>query len=562
VRNLRACLNDEPLPRLMAMADLWDVALDASSAREVAEALSGHMLQPDVAQRVRDELPADAQEGLTTLIKSGGRMPTAAFERRFGAVRPMGPGKLERERPWLNPSNVAEILWYRGLFFRAFDRVGSNPSEMAFVPLDLYPLLGGQTANADNTQKPAAAPAINKSNEATGATAAAHSDLIDDITTILIHIQNTNVVVRTDGEWQVTARRAIAPLMRDGDGVLGETSSNRFRFLLRLIERMGWMRVLNNRARLVPQPVTHWLQLSTVQQREALLNTWLSDNEWNDLAQVPGLSLEMTHTWANQPVRERRAILDLLAQWQANAPQSNLRMLISDAGIASLDEFVAYVKLTNPDFARPDGRYDTWHVRDVASQAFLVGFEHWDQVEGALIRYLITHPLRWLEYANQDELPRNDQPVLLRDNGQAIVSASHPFARFQLGRVADWVSNEAHAFVYRLSPRALTRAAEQGIQAPRVTEFFEKNSGKSLPPNIAKGIQRWAERGSEARLEPMRLLRTKDANTLDMLLSNMMIRRAMVERIAPNGLLIRERDTGDVLAAAAQSGVLLDEGAG
>ena len=32
----------------------------------------------------------------------------------------MGPGKMEREEPWLDPANAAESLWYRGFLFRGF----------------------------------------------------------------------------------------------------------------------------------------------------------------------------------------------------------------------------------------------------------------------------------------------------------------------------------------------------------------------------------------------------------------------------------------------------------
>ena len=546
MRMLRACLNDEPLPRLMAMADLWDVALDASSAREVAEALAGHMLQAEVMQQARSELPAEAQDALGVLLKSNGRMPSATFERRFGAVRPMGPGKLERKRPWMSPVNVAEVLWYRGWCFRAFDRVGVNPSEMFFIPTDLFAVVGGTIADVQTR-----AAGANPVRVSTTDAPISHSTLIDDITTILVHIQNTNVVVRTDGEWQLPARRAVQPMLRDSVGVLGEKTADRFQFLLHVIERMGWVRVQNNRARLIPQPVTHWLQLPLQQQRESLLNAWLHDPDWNDLAHVAGLSLEMTHTWANQPMRERGAIVDLLAQWLETTPHAS--------SSAFHDNFIAYVKLTHPDFARSDGRYDTWHVRDVATDQFLMGFEHWNHVEGALIRYLLSSPLRWLEHLDNHELPRTEQPLLVRENGQALVSVAHPFERFQLGRVADWVSNETHVITYRLSPRSLARASEQGIQAARVIEFLEKTSTKPVPGNISKAIQRWAERGSEARLEPVRLLRTRDAQSLDVLLNHPSIRRAMLERIAPNGLLIRERDAAEVLAAAAQSGVLLDE---
>ena len=49
-----------------------------------------------------------------------------------------------------------------------------------------------------------------------------------------------------------------------------------------------------------------------------------------------------------------------------------------------------------PDFQRPAGDYDSWFLRDQQSGEFLRGFEHWDEVDGALLRYLICGPLHWL----------------------------------------------------------------------------------------------------------------------------------------------------------------------
>ncbi len=38
----------------------------------------------------------------------------------------------------------------------------------------------------------------------------------------------------------------------------------------------------------------------------------------------------------------------------------------------------------------------SWFIRRISDEQYLRGFESWDEVDGALIRYLITGPLHWL----------------------------------------------------------------------------------------------------------------------------------------------------------------------
>ncbi len=563
MRQLRACLLDEPFSRLMAMADLWDASLEVSSAREVAEALAVHMLQPDVAGQVHHELPQEASAALEALLKSKGKIPTAAFERRFGAIRPMGPGKLERERPWLDPANAAEVLWYRGFIFRAFDRSGRDPSEAIFVPLDLLDVLGpakgdgrrggSEAETEDGTLSPVAASVPRPASPVS-----ASSPLLDDITSILIHIQNGNVKVRANGEWTHESRLSLVRILRDADGVEDNRTSGRFALLAHLIENLGWLRVQDGRARLIPQPVTHWLQAAPGQQRRVLLDAWLNDAGWNDLVHVDGLSLEMTHTWANDPVRERQAIVEFVQRDVAEG----LSALQSDAQIQAI---TAHIKAQLPDFARPDGRYDTWHVRDVVTGQFLNGFENWDRVEGRLIRYLLAGPLAWLEAAQADAAQAEVAPLeallpafSMAADGTITVPQANRFQRFQLARVADGTRTPDSHYGYRLTPRSLTRANEQGIQAPRVIEFLEQQMGQPLPANIARAIGRWAERGPEVRLESVRLLRTKDSQTMDALLANVNVRRVVLERMSPTCIAVRERDAKALVAEVAQSGLLVD----
>ena len=69
---------------------------------------------------------------------------------------------------------------------------------------------------------------------------------------------------------------------------------------------------------------------------------------------------------------------------------------LDPAGWYAVDAFAAWIKATEPDFQRPDGNYNGWYLRDVASDRYLSGFEAWNEVEGRLIAFLISGPLFWL----------------------------------------------------------------------------------------------------------------------------------------------------------------------
>ena len=84
MRSLRSALIDEPLPRLMAIAEAWDLFLEAATPRELAEKLPAIMAVADNIERAKTMLPAEALTALEVLLAADGRMPVAVFERRFG----------------------------------------------------------------------------------------------------------------------------------------------------------------------------------------------------------------------------------------------------------------------------------------------------------------------------------------------------------------------------------------------------------------------------------------------------------------------------------------------
>jgi hypothetical protein len=360
-------------------------------------------------------------------------------------------------------------------------------------------------------------------------------------------------------------------MLRDPDGVESENPSGRFGFLINLIARMHWLRPKDREVRLVPQAVTQWLQSTEQAQRSVLFNAWRSDPRWNDLAHVQGIAFELPHAWTNDPVRERTAILDMLVRWMASSSEP----------WQEIDSFVEYIKRENPDFARPDGRYDTWHIRDVHTNEFLAGFENWGRIEGALIRYILHDPLRWLgivtvqngrialtdaarllavapsDAAPAKVAPRNDV-FRLEPDGDVIVHTSARFERFQLARVANWSATRSEDYVYRLAPESVNAAIKQGIPAPRILEFLEQHSNKPVPPNLIKAIKRLEQYGAEARMEQAYMLRTKDPATLDLLLNTHAVRKAMIERLSPTCALMRQREARAVASAIIRTGLLID----
>ncbi len=175
-----------------------------------------------------------------------------------------------------------------------------------------------------------------------------------------------------------------------------------------------------------------------------------------------------------------------------------------------------------PDFQRPDGNYDTWYIRQRGAPAFLRGFEHWQQVEGALLRFVLTGPLHWLGAttlaAVGDAQPASVSLTLaghawLHDKPSAGRARAGParscsptspcwprpvqplldrfrLARFTTSLGATWEDGQP-TFAYRISQTGLRRAAQQGIDSARVLAFLQDRATDPLPANVARALERW-----------------------------------------------------------------------
>ena len=130
-------LSKADFSHLKAVAEGWELKLTAPDARGGLTQLVDHLLGSDIFNDLRNTLSPEDQEALLWLDAQGGKALWDHFSRRFGDIREMGAGKLEREQPFRDPISPAESLWYRALIARGFLETDSGPQEFVYLPDDL-----------------------------------------------------------------------------------------------------------------------------------------------------------------------------------------------------------------------------------------------------------------------------------------------------------------------------------------------------------------------------------------------------------------------------------------
>jgi len=135
--DLRQSLSKADFRHLKVVSELWGLNLTAPDARTGLTELIDSLLGSDIFNDLRKVLSVEDQEALIWLDAQGGNALWDHFSRKFGEIRDMGAGKLEREQPFRDPISPAESLWYRALIARGFLETDSGPREFVFLPDDL-----------------------------------------------------------------------------------------------------------------------------------------------------------------------------------------------------------------------------------------------------------------------------------------------------------------------------------------------------------------------------------------------------------------------------------------
>ncbi len=580
MHDLRRFLVDYDLAMLRTLALNRGAALTTNVHLEAVDRLAEALREPLSVRTALARLSPQARQALDTLLAAGGRMRAPQFARAFGQVRPVGPGRLEREEPWRHPANPAEELWYAALIFRAFADDEAGPGEFFFVPDDIQPLLPPPSSeppafSIDIVPAPArASPFLAGGGEG-------HSPLVRDLFAYLVHIQNHDVRPYADPQPSEgrLARRDRSAL----DRRLADTGESRLALLRHLAVRLGFVIQEDGLLRLAAALVRPWLGAGRGPQLAALQAAWCDDPGWVDLCHVPGLACDQATPWLQRydPIAVRRALLALLARCPAEVWWS-------------LDSFVGAVKQVHPDFQRPDGDYDSWYIRDPESGDYLSGFSSWDAVEGALIADLLARPLHWLGVidvaqgegglacrltapglrflglAGGEAEGVPSPPIVIQPDMD--IKVPHPaslYTCFQLERFADPVGIQAsgddsgESWHYRLSVGGLGRALGRGLRVEQVVAFLQQASDDRLPANVARQLHLWAGRFGQVRLDEVALLTVQNAGALREL-SALPETRALIDRIlSPTTALVRRADLPRLRKALRDLGFLpFEEGEG
>ncbi len=426
---------------------------------------------------------------LQTLAAEDNRAPATSFQRRFGEIRRFGGGSLQRERPWANPANVSEWLWYRGLITRGFVEMPEGMVECVAIPSDLLPFLP-----LASTQKalPLPPPAPPPERVYAGGDA-----FLEDLATLLIYVHNEQIWLNPRGGWRPRDVQALVrqwqTLPEDPPHPLAPGS--RGALLFRCAARAGLLDVRGRRQRLHGENVRFWLEQDRFGQERALFMAWRDDVGWNDLCLTPGLICEAGN-WRNDPLRTRADVLSYLGQIEAG-------------NWYGLEDFIGAMQAHAPDFQRPDGNYDAWYLRDETG-LYLRGFEHWRAVEGRLLRYLWRGPLFWLGLIALDEArerwsltsrgaafltdasarpPEPSPPALLvsEDFRVLLPTGFRPSDRFRVARFAEWEASWP-GYRYRITQRQLRRATAMGITPDQIIDFLIRASDDRLPASVRRSL--------------------------------------------------------------------------
>jgi len=616
---------------LRIVASLWGLELVSSTPAEAALELAEAMLDAELMEEVIATLPDPAHEALQTLFSAEGRLAWVQFARRYGEIREMGPGKRDREQPHARPNSAAETLYYRALIGKAFFETPSGSQEFAFIPDDLRQALefiGFEVGEAP-APEPEPAPVKPAFKASPAAPEPEYADLAEpeyaDFDETPAENEAETVILPTvSAKKPPVVTQAAPPPVATSGSTLGRAATPTEKahifpatdqLLDDLTTLLAALRLgieppalaipapvltgllassrLISGNQLQPEAVKTFLAAPRDQALAAIVEAWQGSDKFNELRQLPGLAFE--GGWENQPLVTREFLLNLLEP-------------LPEGVWWSIPAFVRDVRQKYPDFQRPAGDYDTWFIKRLSDGQYLRGFNHWDEVDGALIRYFlqVLHWLGQIDLATADEngLPTafricpskvegqkssDIRPSTVNEKGKVIVSSNGRLtverlapraARYQIARFCEWepvgrvaagsryippelldhqrhIETKPDEYRYRVTPQSLKRAAEQGLKVSHLLSLLAKASGGQVPPVFVKALQRWEANGTEARVETLTVLKVSKPEVLNELRASKAA-RFLGEIIGPTTVVLQSGAEAKVMGILAELGLLAE----
>jgi hypothetical protein len=533
--NLIQSFHGRDIGYLRIVARLWGIELVAADTDGALDELSAALKDPATVTEIVESLPPEARSALAALAEAGGKIPWSVFMRTYGEIRQAGPGRRDRDQIHLHPVSPAEALFYRALLAKAFFDTPGGPQEFAYIPEDLIPMIHHKEEINPNLSSGV----INQGDPILGRPAVAKerkqflpaSDRILDDTTTLLAALRMNI----EPPEMLIPSRVVLEFLTSAKIILEGSPQI--------------------------EPVRLFLEAPRKEALKLLIDAWRESDTFNELHQVPGLVCE--GGWQNAPRSTRDTLLGFLGQVPKNQWWS-------------LPAFIRDIKEKHPDYQRPAGDYDSWFIKRADADSFLRGFASWDEVDGALIRYLVTGPLFWLGMVDL-AAPGSGEPVAafrinvnrtassedgrssVLSNGRITVPRQAPrVARYLLSRFCEWDLEKPDEYRYRVSTGSLKKAGTQGLKVSQLLGLLAKNASAELPPAFVKALKRWEMNGTEARVELQTILKVRRPEVLEELRRSK-AGRFIAETLGPVTVVVKSGSSSKVLAALAELGLLAED---
>lgn len=518
----------QDIGHLRIIAELWGLELESAKAEGALEELCASLLDPDLLAELLASLPPEADSAITTLVNAGGRLPWVTFTRKFGDIREAGAGKRDREKIYLKPASATEVLYFRGLLARAFFDTQKGPQEFAYIPDDLLSLI--QTVGAQhavplqkNDDEPLGRPA---SPGERGRENLADDSILDDATTLLAALRMGKQDFPSDPRLQslLTSAKLIKKNTIQADAV------------------------------------KTFLEASRTDALKMLTDAWLASDSFNELRLMPGIVCE--GEWTNQPLETREFLLNLIDA-------------IPEGKWWSLGAFLRDIKQKYADFQRPAGDYDSWFIKRAFDGQYLRGFAHWDEVDGALVKYFITDVLHWLGQVDLSIAEGAEEPTSFRlssfesvkeergkisvtSNGKISIERTAPrVVRYQVSRFCEWEEPKNDDYLYRITTKSLTHAKEQGLKAEQLLALLVRHTDNKVPPSLVKALKRWEANGTEARVQTQVILKVSRPEVLEEMRRSRAA-RFLGEMLSPTTAVVKGGAIQKVMEALAELGLLTE----
>jgi len=507
-------IQDYEIDQIEMIAEQWGIEVDIDPRKNIRKQIVDLLNKEDLFLEVIFTLPSHEKSALQFILNEGGKISASQFARVYGVIREMGAAVREKDRPDRSPISAAENLFYKGIIGLSFFNEGGEVKEYIFLPDEFAKFLESIQSDPSQNITP---PTLSKGN--------------------VFHIISTSDKILGQICSLLAALRGSVP----SNEISRFIPPSRLHFISALFQTQGI--IDNASSKLDTNKIKDLLTSKRSTAFSDICFSWMKDENINELKLLPDIIFE--GNWKNDPLKTRKFLLEIITKLHPN-------------NWYRISDLIEWIYQKHPDFQRSGGEYNTWFIKDAASNAYLNGFENWHRVEGKLLHYFLTGPLFWLGILDLASVEEGTQPFAFRKSKWAnkllekkpVEYETHEISdfvlqkdgtillpintqrelRYQIARFCIWEKAQHKHYRYKISPTAVKRAETQQISIGQIKILFQKYAKKPIPRNIIAALNRWDKNQSQISLERQIIIQVDSPDILDQI-EKSPAKRYIIERI-------------------------------